>query len=306
LCPDVSIDPSETINLLLSAPVNANQGAQTTSTAIINDTANQYQAGTDGIFLFSNTNAEPYPSVINVTNAPTNSARIRVTLYDVWHSNPDNLYALLVSPNGTKYVLMGSAGGVTPIEANGAVTLTFADGSTLLPDSASMGTASYRPTTCMSPVSNFPSPAPSGPYLEPGCEAGSGPTLSGAFILQDLNGPWSLYLMDTGTGVPFTLAGSVTTGWGLELISTNEPAVDVSGQVLTPNLAGLRNAIVTLTDPQGNRRSVPTSSLGFFSFDQVQKGGPYTITVVSRRYRFERRTLQIADNIQDLEFVGLE
>jgi hypothetical protein len=307
LCPDLAIDGSETINLLLSSPVNANTGAQVTSVVTINDTANQYTAGADGIFLFSKTNAEPYPSVINVVNAPNGPARVRVTLYDVWHAEPENLYALLVSPAGTKYVLIGATGGTQPIVSGAPVTLTFGDsGNVGLPDSGPFQTGAFRPTTCAGPIPDFPSPAPPGPYLEPGCASESGPTLSGAFILQDLNGPWSLYVIDAGTGVPFTLAGALGTGWGLEIVPTNQAPVEISGQVLTPNNVGLRNAIVTLTDPQGNRRSVPSSSLGFFSFDQVQKGGPYTIAVVSRRYRFESRVMQIADNIQDMKFVGLE
>ncbi|CAN5162204.1 hypothetical protein BH20ACI2_BH20ACI2_04410 [soil metagenome] len=307
LCPDTDIDPFETINMSLSSPVSANIGAQNTSVVDINDTANQYQGGMDGIFLFSSTNAEPYPSVINAIDAPTGTVRVRVTLYDVWHSTPNKLKVLVVNPTGTKYVLMEAAGGNNPVVSNSPVTLTFADFQPqILPAVGPLLTGAYKPTTCLTPISNFLFPAPSGPYLEPGCELSEGPILGGAFSGQDLNGGWQLYLMDAGSGVPFTLAGSVTGGWGLELLPTTAPVVEISGQVFTVGLLGLRNAVVSLTDSLGVRRNTPTSSLGFFAFSDVEAGKTYILSVSSRRYRFESRVLQVADNIQNLEIIGLE
>ena len=307
LCPDVEIDASETIDILLSSPVNANTGGQNTAVVKVNDTANQFYAGTGGILLFSSTNSEPYPSMINVENAPSGQARIRVTLYDVWHANPANLYAMLVSPQGQKYVFMGAVGGSSPVNPNSPVTLTFGDPYYLpLPTAGPLVTGAFTATTCQTPISDFPFPAPAGPYLEPGCQASNGPSLSGAFYGETLNGGWELYLKDAGTGIPFTQAGAVLGGWGLELVPSDIPPVQVSGQVLTPGLLGLRNAVVSLTDSQGNRRSTSSSSLGFFSFDNVEAGGPYLLTVSSRRYRFESKTLHFFDNVQNLEFVGLE
>ena len=55
------------------------------------------------------------PSTISVTGAPAQIGGMRVTLYDVSETLPDNLEVLLVDPSGTKtYVLMASAGS-TPI-----------------------------------------------------------------------------------------------------------------------------------------------------------------------------------------------
>ncbi len=307
LCPDVNIDPNETINVLLSAPVTANIGAQNTAVITINDTANQFQAGLDGIFIFSGTNSEPNPSVIETVDAPTGTSRVRVTLYDVWHAQPENLYALLVSPSGTKYVFMGATGGSAPVGSNSPVTLTFGDSfNPAVPVAGPLVTGAYRPTTCETPIADFPAPAPPGPYLEPGCETMTGPTIFLAFSGQNQNGMWQLYLRDSGTGTPFTLAGMVAGGWGLELIPSTSAGVEVSGRVLTPGLLGLRNAQVSLTDSEGQRRSVSTSSLGYFTFEDVAAGGTYVIGVSSRRYRFESKLLQVADNIQGLEMIGLE
>ena len=292
---------------MLSSPVNANAGAQSVAVINVNDTANQFLANTGGILLFSSTNSEPYPSVINVDDAPPGQARIRVTLYDVWHAQPENLYALLVSPLGKKYVFMGAVGGSSAVNSNSPVTLTFGDPYYApLPTAGPLMTGAFTATTCKTPVTDFPFPAPSGPYLEPGCQNSNGPGLSSSFYGDALNGGWELYLKDAGTGIPFTPAGAVMGGWGLELVPSDIGPLEISGQVLTPGSLGLRNALVSLTDLQGNRRTTSTSSLGFFSFDNVEAGGPYFISVISRRYRFEAKTLHFFNNVQDLKFIGIE
>jgi murein DD-endopeptidase MepM/ murein hydrolase activator NlpD len=80
----------------------------------------------------------------------------------------------------------------------------------------------------------------------------------------------------------------------------------VSGQVLDASGRGLRNAIVSILDAQNVSRSVPTSSLGFYSLDNIQIGGTYQISVTSRRYRFDAKQLAITDNLANVNFAGLE
>ena len=80
----------------------------------------------------------------------------------------------------------------------------------------------------------------------------------------------------------------------------------ISGRVTTPNGVGLRNATVVLTDSLGNRRSVTTSSFGYYQFDDVALAASYTLAVSSRQYRFAQRTVQVTGNLTDVDFVGLE
>ena len=82
--------------------------------------------------------------------------------------------------------------------------------------------------------------------------------------------------------------------------------VSVGGRVMTPDGGGLRGAQVVLTDSKGNRRTITTSSLGYYQLDGVKSGETYVIAVVSRRYRFSSRVVQVTDNLADLDFVGLE
>lgn len=83
-------------------------------------------------------------------------------------------------------------------------------------------------------------------------------------------------------------------------------AATVSGRVTTPAGLGLRNAIVSMTDPQGVRRTATTSSFGVFSFASIPTGISYIVSVSSKRYRFSPQSFQVNANLSNVDFVGLE
>ncbi len=80
--------------------------------------------------------------------------------------------------------------------------------------------------------------------------------------------------------------------------------VSVSGRVLTSNGNGLRNAIVILTDSNGNSRNVRTGSFGYYSFDEVEVGATYIVAVRSKRFTFTPQIVSVNDNIGDLDFTA--
>ncbi len=82
--------------------------------------------------------------------------------------------------------------------------------------------------------------------------------------------------------------------------------VTVSGRVTTPGGIGLRNATVSITNSSGVRQTATTSSFGFYTFGNVGSGQAYTITVLSRLYRFAPRMVLVNGNLTDVDFVGLE
>jgi hypothetical protein len=82
--------------------------------------------------------------------------------------------------------------------------------------------------------------------------------------------------------------------------------VSVTGRVTAPDGSGLRNAKVTLADQSGNRRYAMTGSFGYFHFDDVTAGETYIISVVSKRYWYSPRLIQVFDNLTDVDFVGQE
>lgn len=89
--------------------------------------------------------------------------------------------------------------------------------------------------------------------------------------------------------------------------SVAEPSVTVGGRVTTPSGQAIRNAVVSLIDAAGVRRTATTSSFGVYSFANVlPAGGNYTLTVASKRYRFSPLIRQFSADISNLDLVGQE
>lgn len=82
--------------------------------------------------------------------------------------------------------------------------------------------------------------------------------------------------------------------------------VTVSGRVTTASGAGLRNAIVSITDLLGNQRSAVTGSFGYYKFEEVPAGETYVVAVTSKRFDFTPRIVTIGESVTDLDFEGSE
>jgi len=232
-------------------------------------------------------------------------------LYNLYHQLPDNLDMLLVGPQGQKFVLMGDAGGATPIDPSAPVTLMFTDAAgQVLPNSSMLTSGMFEPTTWESPVTDFAPPAPAGPYNEPGSAiGGSGAqTLNGTFGLTNANGIWSLYVRDDGgLNQPVAITGCINDGWSIEFLPLTAAGVSMAGRVTTADGRGIRNAKVVVT---GNSLDQPviatTSSFGYFEIDSLRAGETYVVTVNSKRYTFSvpSRVITLVDNVVDIDFVA--
>lgn len=108
-----------------------------------------------------------------------------------------------------------------------------------------------------------------------------------------------------GTGDGATSQNAVTRpqSTGCEKGSVEIPAaptaasVSISGRVSLGDGRGLTNAVVYLTDQQGNTRAARTSLNGNFQFDDVAAGETYIVQVISKRYFFTPRVVSVSDNI---------
>ena len=305
LCSDSISELTETINLNLSGP---NVGTPSTAVMNVNDTASAYRAA-GAICTTLGLPASPYPSSITVSGGPVSIGSMRVTLYDLTHQMPDNLDILLVGPTGQAFLLMADAGG--NLDLTTPATLTFSDSAgQVLPDSAPLTTGNYEPTSWEPGQSNFPPPAPAGPYNEPGSAVGGTgtQTLIGNYGTTNANGTWNLYVRDDqGLLQPAVVNGCINGGWGLEFFSSTAANATMAGRVTTADGRGIRNATVTVS---GNAlpepRVVQTGSFGYFSFEGLQTGQTYVVTVNARRYTFSTpsRVITLVDNVADVDFVA--
>lgn len=87
---------------------------------------------------------------------------------------------------------------------------------------------------------------------------------------------------------------------------TVNPSATISGKVMTPAGLAIRNAVVSIVDDQGVRRTATTSSFGIYTFTGVAIGRSHTLTVASKRYRFAPKVVQVNGDLANEDFVGLE
>lgn len=112
-----------------------------------------------------------------------------------------------------------------------------------------------------------------------------------------------------GVGTP----GANTANWRIDdihlfatgLLAPTAADAVVAGQVVDGFGSGISGAVVTLMSPTGERRTVITSSFGYFRFSAVETGETYVVAASSKRHRFQPRSVTVADNIDDLRITAL-
>ncbi|HEX8367075.1 MAG TPA: carboxypeptidase regulatory-like domain-containing protein [Pyrinomonadaceae bacterium] len=133
----------------------------------------------------------------------------------------------------------------------------------------------------------------------------------GVYASTDGGSNWVPY----GTGMPriatFDLAFSpggllraATHGKGIYQIPALAPSaasVTVGGRVLA-NGRGVPNATVTYAGETGERKSALTNAFGYFRFEEVQAGQTYVFNVLSKRYTFAPRTVEVNEELTELNF----
>lgn len=74
----------------------------------------------------------------------------------------------------------------------------------------------------------------------------------------------------------------------------------------TANGQGIRNALLTLTSPDGARRTAITSTFGYYAFDGVEVGHTYVLEIASKRYTFANptRIFSLQDHVTDMDFIA--
>ena len=99
------------------------------------------------------------------------------------------------------------------------------------------------------------------------------------------------------TGAPITVQ--------IQVPGTSVPVVSMSGRVTSSRGQGVYAARVSITESGSNSpRTIMTNPFGYYRFNNVATGGTYTIRVISKRYTFTPRTIQINNNLTDVDFVA--
>lgn len=101
-------------------------------------------------------------------------------------------------------------------------------------------------------------------------------------------------------------AGTAVTGAAGKCLTAASPTASITGRVLSPTGQALRNVAVTLTESNGTKRIVTTSSFGIYTFSNVPTGVEVTLSVASRRYRFSAQSLNLSSDLTNLDLLALE
>lgn len=134
---------------------------------------------------------------------------------------------------------------------------------------------------------------------------------NGYFILTDLvlGGDYEVSFAKAGVNFSpamITLSDLLTDEY-LTAEASEAPSVpfaSVSGMV-TANGRALSRAVVTISGPGGETRSVVTSSFGRFKFDALATGTTYTIQVEARRHSFTEQSIQLNGPVSGLSISAL-
>ncbi len=92
--------------------------------------------------------------------------------------------------------------------------------------------------------------------------------------------------------------------WGI--VDPEKLKVEISGRVVSQDGRGLKGVQVTLIGTTGERISVVSSSLGYYSIPGVWAFENYTLAATSKRYRFASSSIYPSGNMAVSDFVGLE
>jgi subtilisin-like proprotein convertase family protein len=152
--------------------------------------------------------ASLYPSTINVSGMTGNITNLKVSLKGINNLN-QSFDMLLVSPSGAKFILASDNGFI--LGNNEDYVLTISDTPAQAP--------SIFPYNNNNGTDTFPSPAPAGPYINPGPTGTA--TLASTFNGTNPNGAWQLFIVNDEGGLP----GSLNSGWFLTITTNGSPAV---------------------------------------------------------------------------------
>jgi hypothetical protein len=103
---------------------------------------------------------------------------------------------------------------------------------------------------------------------------------------------------------PTRVAPTNNTNGTFTVTGATAASVNLAGRVLIANGRGLKNAQVRLTTADGTTRTVMSSAFGYYRFTDIQAGQTVTIEILSKRYGFQPRTVNVSGDASDLNFIA--
>jgi uncharacterized repeat protein (TIGR01451 family) len=162
--------------------------------------------------------ANPYPSMLTVSNVTGFVSQVTVTVSNMSHGYPHDVAMLLVGPDGQDAAIMVDAAANALVGMVDQTLIFDQTASNALPASGQIVSGTYRPAD-YGPSYSF-SNAPAGPYT----------TNLLVFSGISPNGVWSLYAYDTAQGD----SGGISNGWAVTIttITPVNQEADLSASIV--------------------------------------------------------------------------
>jgi subtilisin-like proprotein convertase family protein len=160
------------------------------------------------ITINDNAVATPYPSVKFVSGQTGLISKVTVSINGLYHTWPDDIGMVLMSPAGTLVYLMGRCGGGFQVGTPTAgINLVFDDSAATNLPATLIAAGTYKPTLLGTPVTLPPRPP---------CPAGTIQSTLAAFNGENPNGSWALYINDNAA----LNVGTILNGFDLTITTT--------------------------------------------------------------------------------------
>ena len=259
----------------------------------------------DNVYVGGFNNATMACSTIDTTSLPVGttvgSAQVQIAMSHTWVGD---LVIKLQSPNGQILGLLSRPGvvesaddGNDTVGAGDSSNLAIANPLTYVDSAAAsaetmgstpaLGTDNVICRDLASPCQYSPAP---GAIAQP-------PANFAGLAGQNARGNWTMCVADAATGDTGTFGS-----WTLTLAAPTAAGVSVGGRVLTTDGRGVRSTQVTISGPNGYSNTALSGPNGNFVFDDVEAGQTYVVSILSRRFTYQPRVVQVGDNIADLDF----
>ncbi|MCA1626300.1 MAG: carboxypeptidase-like regulatory domain-containing protein, partial [Acidobacteria bacterium] len=175
-------------------------------------------------------------------------------------------------------------------------------------DSTSIGLLdiAYQPSDkqnvnpLLGPLQNNGGPTPTHALFvgSPAVDGGLNALANNAGLSTDQRGTGFPRFVDgDGNGLAFVDIGA----FEVQLAPT-AATVSVSGRVLNITGRGVSNAVVHLTNQNGETQTARTNSFGYYSFKDIPAGETYVINVYSKRYQFTTQVITVTEDLDELNF----
>ncbi|HEX8247163.1 MAG TPA: SBBP repeat-containing protein [Pyrinomonadaceae bacterium] len=234
--------------------------------------------------------------------------------YDITHNGQSDVFVTKLNPAGTALIYSTFIGGndvddgsSIVIDSSGNAFLTGSTYSTTYPT-----TAGGFDTTHNGQADVFVTKLnAAGSALTYSSFIGGSSSEFGYGIAFDTSGNAFVTGQTNSSNFPITAGAYDTTHNGfndgfvssLSLAPPTAASVAVGGRV-TVGANGLARARVTLTDINGETRSVLTSSFGYYRFNDVAAGETYILSVSHKRYAFAPQVVSVMEEMNELNFTG--